>query len=192
MKIYVEKIDSLVANPDNPRVIAEDKFKMLVQSVKEFPEMLKMRPIVVDEDNVVLGGNMRLEACRAAGMTEVYVYKATGLSEDQKKEFVVKDNVPYGSWNWDALANEWTDLPLNDWGLDVWQPEVKTDYSILDEYEDVEQTLSDMEESIMKSFLIAFTQEDYEEAVRMMKVFRAHDVYAGGIVLRALRDNLPE
>ena len=110
-------IKQIKPNTNNPRVIKGDKFKKLVQSIKDFPEMLKLRPIVIDEDNVVLGGNMRLRACTEAGLTDVPVKVAKGLTEDQKKEFIVKDNVGFGEWDWDILANEWEAVKLEEWGL---------------------------------------------------------------------------
>ena len=117
------KISKVKGNPSNPRIIKNDKFKKLVKSIQEFPEMLKLRPIVVDEDFMVLGGNMRLKASKEAGLTEVWVDIAEGLTEEQKKEFIVKDNVGFGEWEWDMLANEWDSVQLAEWGLDVWENE---------------------------------------------------------------------
>tara|TARA_B110000908_G_C10099987_1_gene378099 strand:+ start:59 stop:577 length:519 start_codon:yes stop_codon:yes gene_type:complete len=117
------KISKVKGNPSNPRIIKNDKFKKLVKSIQEFPEMLKLRPIVVDEDFMVLGGNMRLKASKEAGLKEVWIDIAEGLTEDQKKEFIVKDNVGFGEWEWDILGNEWDSVQLADWGLDVWQNE---------------------------------------------------------------------
>ena len=114
------KISKVKGNPSNPRIIKNDKFKKLVKSIQEFPEMLKLRPIVVDEDMMVLGGNMRLKASKDAGLKEVWIEVAEGLTEDQKKEFIVKDNVGFGEWEWDMLANEWDSSKLTEWGLDVW------------------------------------------------------------------------
>jgi hypothetical protein len=122
------KIHKVKGNPSNPRIIKNDKFKKLVKSIQEFPEMLKLRPIVVDEDMMVLGGNMRLKASKDAGLKEVWIEVAEGLTEEQKKEFIVKDNVGFGEWEWDMLANEWDSSKLEDWGLDVWQnPDDKID-----------------------------------------------------------------
>ena len=115
------KISKIKGNPSNPRIIKNDKFKKLVKSIKEFPEMLKLRPIVVDEDFMVLGGNMRLKASKDAGLKEVWIDIAEGLTEEQKKEFIVKDNVGFGEWEWDMLANEWDSVQLAEWGLDVWE-----------------------------------------------------------------------
>jgi hypothetical protein len=115
------KISKVKGNPSNPRIIKNDKFKKLVKSIQEFPEMLKLRPIVVDEDMIVLGGNMRLKASKDAGLKEVWIEVAEGLTEEQKKEFIVKDNVGFGEWEWDMLANEWDSVQLAEWGLDVWE-----------------------------------------------------------------------
>lgn len=113
------KISKVKGNPSNPRIIKDNKFKKLVQSIKEFPEMLKLRPIVVDENMVVLGGNMRLKASKEAGIKEVWIEIAKDLTEEQKKEFIVKDNVGFGEWDWDILANEWNVLELQEWGVNV-------------------------------------------------------------------------
>jgi len=113
------KINSIKTNPKNPRLIKDDKFKKLVNSIKEFPQMLELRPIVVDENNIILGGNMRHKACIEAGLKEVFIVQAKDLTEQQKDEFIVKDNVGFGEWDWDILANEWDTEKLTDWGLDL-------------------------------------------------------------------------
>jgi DNA modification methylase len=111
-------------NPNNPRIIKDDKFKKLVQSIKDFPEMLDIRPIVVNKDGIILGGNMRFKACLEAGIKEP-PYKVVDLTEEQQKEFLIKDNVSGGEWDWDALANEWDVEQLDSWGLDMPSVEVK-------------------------------------------------------------------
>jgi ParB-like chromosome segregation protein Spo0J len=112
-------ITEIKSNPNNPRLIKDHKFKQLVKSIQDFPQMLELRPIVIDENNMVLGGNMRLKACLEAGLTDVPVIHANNLSEEKKKEFIVKDNVGYGEWDWDDLANNWDALELTEWGLDI-------------------------------------------------------------------------
>ena len=116
MKVEIKKV---IPNPSNPRIIKDDKFKKLVKSIQEFPQMLELRPIVVDSNMVVLGGNMRLKACQAAGLQEVDILIADQLTEEQKAEFIIKDNVGFGEWDWDLLANEWDVEALTEWGLDV-------------------------------------------------------------------------
>jgi ParB-like chromosome segregation protein Spo0J len=113
------RIQEIKPNPENPRIIKDHKFKQLVESIKSFPQMLELRPIVIDENNVVLGGNMRLKACIEAGLTDVPVVQAKDLTDLQKKEFIVKDNVGYGEWDWDDLANNWDEQLLTEWGLDI-------------------------------------------------------------------------
>jgi DNA modification methylase len=110
--------NKLKTNPNNPRAIRKDQLDKLVKSLREFPEMLEARPIVVDPDFVVLGGNMRLKAAQLAGLTEVPVYVAS-WEEAKAKEFIIKDNLAFGEWDWDMLANEWEAEQLDDWGLDV-------------------------------------------------------------------------
>jgi DNA modification methylase len=112
-------INTVKANPNNPRIIKDDKFAKLVKSINEFPQMLNLRPIVVNDDMVVLGGNMRLKACKEAGLKEIPIIKASELTEQQQKEFIVKDNVGYGEWDWNDLANNWDAEQLQDWGLDI-------------------------------------------------------------------------
>jgi DNA modification methylase len=130
MKVDKVKISEVKTNPKNPRLIKDDKFKKLVKSIQEFPQMLELRPIVVDENNIVLGGNMRLKACKEAGLKEVFIVRAENLTEEQKDEFIVKDNVGFGEWDWDSLANEWDTEKLDDWGLDL-----PVDLSVVDELE---------------------------------------------------------
>ena len=130
------KISKVVPNENNPRFIKDSKFKKLVKSIQDFPEMLKLRPIVVNKDMVVLGGNMRLKACKEAGLKEVYILKADELTDEQQQEFIVKDNVGFGEWDWDALGNEWNSVQLEDWGMDNWQNmddiETSDDFSLPD------------------------------------------------------------
>lgn len=140
------KIQQVKENPSNPRSIQKHKFTKLVNSIKEFPEMLKLRPIVVDENNVVLGGNMRLKACIEAGLKEVWIEKAENLTPEQQQEFIIKDNSSFGEWDWDVLANEWDVGKLNDWGVDLpilneklqvekyAQPEIEVTEEILEEH----------------------------------------------------------
>ena len=119
MKIEKVKISKIKPNPENPRTIKDQKFKRLVESIQSFPQMLEIRPIVVDEDLVILGGNMRYRACKEAKLKEVHIVKANDLTPEQKQEFIIKDNVGFGEWDWDTLANEWPVDKLEDWGLDL-------------------------------------------------------------------------
>ena len=115
----IVNINKVKPNPKNPRLVKDDKFKQLVQSIKDFPEMLNLRPIVVNDEMIVLGGNMRLKACKEAGLKEVPIIKASNLTDQQQKEFIIKDNVGFGEWDWGVLGNEWDAKELEDWGLDL-------------------------------------------------------------------------
>ena len=119
MQSIKTKISEVKLNPNNPRLIKDDNFKKLVQSIKDFPEMLEIRPIVVNSDMVILGGNMRFKACKEAGLKEVPIIVADNLTEEQQSEFLIKDNVSGGEWDFEMLANEWDVEQLESWGLDI-------------------------------------------------------------------------
>ena len=112
------KITEVISNPNNPRLIKDDKFKKLVKSIQDFPDMLNVRPIVVNKDMVVLGGNMRLKAIKEAGIKEISI-EIVDWSEDKQKEFIIKDNASFGEWDWSDLANNWDSEELTDWGVDI-------------------------------------------------------------------------
>ena len=164
------KISKVKGNPSNPRIIKNDKFKKLVKSIQEFPEMLKLRPIVVDEDMMVLGGNMRLKASKDAGLKEVWIDIAKGLTEEQKKEFIVKDNVGFGEWDWDMLGNVWDNTKLGEWGMDVWQPEEsvsnETDYSI----NSLDEKLDRFLDAKIKNITIPFETEEFSLVVEKLEI----------------------
>ena len=111
------KLADIKPNPNNPRLIKDDKFEKLVKSIKEFPEMLELRPIVVNDEMIVLGGNMRLKACKEAGLKQVPIIKASSLTPEQQKEFIIKDNVGFGEWDWQAIQADWPEA--EEWGLDI-------------------------------------------------------------------------
>ena len=135
------KLSSLKPNPNNPRLIKDERFVKLVQSIKDFPKMMELRPMVIDKDNIVLGGNMRLKAIAELGMKEIpdsWVKKATDLTEDEVRRFIIADNVGFGEHDWDMLANDWDMKELEEWGLEI--PDfvnkaeaVEDDYTIPDE-----------------------------------------------------------
>jgi ParB-like chromosome segregation protein Spo0J len=186
MKITTVKISEVKPNPNNPRTIKDDSFKKLVNSIREFPKMLEIRPIVVNDDMIVLGGNMRLKACKEAGLKEVPIIKASDLTEDEQKQFIIKDNVSGGEWDWDILADEWSDAPLEEWGLDVPEFTADVDYSILDE-EDVEDQLNDMTNGVKKAIQIEFEAEHYEQAYELVKFWREREAYVGGMIMEYLK-----
>jgi len=184
------KISEVKANPKNPRVIKDDKFKKLVKSIQEFPDMLNKRPLVCFTDTdgkyIVLGGNMRLKACNELKLTEIPIILADEWTEEQKDEFLIKDNVGFGEWDWDDLANEWDAEKLEEWGLDVWKAPAEVDYSILDD-EDLDGELQDMVNGVKKAIQIEFEPEHYEDAQELVKFFRNNKVYVGGLLIEKLK-----
>ncbi len=173
-------------NPNNPRVIKDDKFSKLVRSIQEFPKMLEIRPIVVNSDMIVLGGNMRLKACKEAGLKEVPIILADNLTEDEQKQFIIKDNVGFGEWDWDMLANEWEAELLEEWGLSIPNWGETPDYSILDD-EDVSDQLDDMTNGVKKAIQIEFDLEHYEEAFELVKFWREQGAYVGAMIVEHLK-----
>tara|TARA_R110002074_G_scaffold2218_1_gene13137 strand:+ start:273 stop:863 length:591 start_codon:yes stop_codon:yes gene_type:complete len=167
IKAKIEKvsISSITENAANPRTINKHKFQKLVNSVKEFPEMLSLRPIIVNKDNVILGGNMRYKACKELGLKEVYIIQAADLDDKQAQEFIVKDNVGFGEWDWDILANAFDNVELKEWGLDVWQPEEEvsnnTDYSL----NTAEEKLNRFLDAKIKNITIPFENEEFGDVV---------------------------
>ena len=129
----VMKLSDIKPNPNNPRLIKDDKFKKLCQSIKDFPEMLELRQIVVNKDMIILGGNMRYKAAKEIGLKEIPVIVADNLTPEQEREFLIKDNTSGGEWDWEILANEWNSEELEAWGLDV--PAFETD-EVLEATED--------------------------------------------------------
>ena len=145
------KLSEIRENPKNPRLIKDENFQKLVRSIQEFPEMLEARPIVVNPDMIVLGGNMRLKACKAAGLIEAPVYVAS-WEESKANAFIIKDNVGYGEWDWDILANEWDAAELEEWGLDVWQPQ-----------EDVVKALKEEEYNFGENWFLSIELDDEKQ-----------------------------
>ena len=153
--IIMERVDikQVRSNPDNPRFIKGNKFEKLVKSIKEFPQMLDLRPIVVNQDMIVLGGNMRLKACEEAGLKEVPIIFADNLTPEQEKEFIIKDNSSFGEWDWDLLANEWETDQLIDWGMDI-PDDWAVDEVLEAEEDDYEGSADDIQTDIVLGDLI--------------------------------------
>jgi 16S rRNA G966 N2-methylase RsmD len=138
-------INKIKPNPKNPRTIKDDKFNKLVKSIKEFPKMLEIRPIVVNSDMIVLGGNMRLKACKEAGLKEVSIIFADELTDEEQRQFIIKDNVGFGEWDWEQLANEWDAEKLEEWGLDIPEFSIKEELEAEeDDYEMPDQVQTDI------------------------------------------------
>ena len=145
MEIKTVKLSEVKSNPNNPRIIKDDKFSKLVKSIKEFPKMLEIRPIVVNADMIVLGGNMRLKACKEAGLKEVPIIFANDLTEDEQKQFIIKDNVGFGEWDWDMIANEWDADQIQEWGLDIPEFSIKEELEAEeDDYEMPDEVQTDI------------------------------------------------
>jgi len=160
-KVLVLKITQLKGNPTNPRIIKDDKFKKLVESLRSFPEMMEKRPMVcvtdVDGKLFPLGGNMRLRAIQELGMKDIpdtWVMLADDWTEEKRKEFTIKDNASFGEWNWDDLANEWDSDLLSDWGVDV--PVFGED-----------SELNDLSEQMQPTFRIEISCHDEEHQEKM-------------------------
>jgi ParB-like chromosome segregation protein Spo0J len=186
MNLKKVKLSEIKNNPNNPRILKDDKFAKLVKSIKEFPKMMEIRPIVVNSDMIVLGGNMRLKACKEAGLKEVPIVLADDLTEDEQKQFIIKDNLGYGDWDWDMLANEWESELLEDWGLEVWKAPAEIDYSILDD-NDLTEELGDMAGGVRKAIQIEFETEHYEEAFELVKFWREQNAYVGAMIIEHLK-----
>ena len=175
-------INTVKANPNNPRIIKDDKFAKLVKSINEFPQMLNLRPIVVNDDMVVLGGNMRLKACKEAGLKEIPIIKASELTEQQQKEFIVKDNVGYGEWDWNDLANNWDAEQLQDWGLDIpgFDAEVleaeEDDFAVPDGGIETDLVLGDLFE-IGEHRLLCGDSTDSDQVAKLMNGQKADMVF---------------
>jgi len=152
----LKKIADIKLNPNNPRLIKDEKFKKLVQSIKDFPEMLDIRPIVVNKDMIILGGNMRYRACKEAGIKEIPVI-ITDLSEEKQREFLIKDNTSGGEWDWDMLANEWDTDELDAWGLDL------PVFDIKDEGTTEMEDLSDKIKSSFRIEVVCIDEESQEK-----------------------------
>ena len=154
------KLKDIKPNPNNPRVLRDDKFQKLKQSITEFPKMLSLRPMVIDENNVVLGGNMRLRALQELGFTDVedaWVKRSSDLTDEEKKRFIIADNVAFGEWDWDTLANDWDVVDLEAWGLEIpfYDEEVKEEQS--------------KEEEEFKTLELNFNAWDYKNVVARLK-----------------------
>jgi hypothetical protein len=154
------KLKDIKPNPNNPRVIRDYKFQKLKQSISEFPKMLSLRPMVIDENNVVLGGNMRLRVLQELGFNDIdeaWVKRSSDLTEEEKKRFIIADNVAFGEWDWDTLANDWDVVDLDKWGLEIpfYDEEVKQEES--------------KEEEEFKTLELKFNAWDYKNVVARLK-----------------------
>ncbi|CAB5224218.1 ParB/Sulfiredoxin [uncultured Caudovirales phage] len=157
-KIEIIDIKKIKPNSNNPRIIKDGKYKALVKSIKELPDMLEMRPIVVNSEFMVLGGNMRLRACQEAGYKEVPIMIAKDWTPEQEKEFIIKDNLSFGEWDWEMIANEWDSKELNEWGMDVidFDSQVNMDEFFEDDKEGDKGTFK---------IILEYTEDDYNKVI---------------------------
>ena len=187
------RIDDILPNPNNPRVIKDHRFKLLVKSIQKFPEMLDYREIVVDEDRVILGGNMRWKACKEAGIKNLVVTMVAGLDEKKKEEFIIKDNANYGVWDWDSLANKWSDSALNEWGLNIWTPSIEDSFTELEDDEPSQvAAVDDFEDDKerKKVIPIEFNIEDYDEALELYNKLRKANIDIPALFTQKLGEQL--
>ena len=167
------RIETVKLDPSNPRSITKEKFEELKKSIKDFPEMEVVKPLIIADD-FVIGGNMRLLAYKDLGYREVHVIDVTAWSQAKRDEFMIKDNTHFGSWNYDMLANEWDNLPLTEWGVAVWDTEL-------------EELKEEAPPSFLRGINIDFVDDDYDVANELVGALKKSDTYVGAIVLEALR-----
>tara|TARA_A100000172_G_scaffold11910_2_gene6353 strand:- start:2322 stop:2900 length:579 start_codon:yes stop_codon:yes gene_type:complete len=165
-------ISQIKENKNNPRVIKGYKFEKLVKSIKDFPEMMQLRPIIVNDKNIILGGNMRYKASVEAGLKDIYIVQAKDLTQKQQEEFIIKDNSSFGEWDWDILANEWEIKELSDWGLDL--PKIYFDE---DKEPEIDKDIFDHEldtyiNAKIKQITLYFNADDYEKAIKDLQTIR--------------------
>ncbi len=174
-------IDELKTHEDNPRIIDTYKFNSLLESLTDMPQMLEARPIVVDSENRVIAGNMRYLACKELGWDKVPV-KKVNLSADKLKEIMIKDNLSYGDWDYKVLEEQF-DMNL----FDKWLGNQSVDYSLLDDYEDLESKVSDMYDGVRKAIQIVFNDDNFELGKSLEGECRKQNIYIGSLFLEELR-----
>jgi hypothetical protein len=181
METKIVNIDEIRPHEDNPRIIDTYKFNSLLESLKEFPDMLEARPIVVDNQGRVVAGNMRYLACKELGYSEVPV-KVVELPDDKIRELMVKDNVSYGEWDYSVLEKDWNmDL------FDKWLGNQSIDYSALGEYEDLDNKVNQLHDGVKKAIQIVFNESNYDAAKVLESECRAKNIYIGGLFLQVLQ-----
>jgi ParB-like chromosome segregation protein Spo0J len=176
-------LNLLIPHPNNPRTISARKFEYLKQSLLDFPEMLKIRPIIVNLSNEILCGNMRYQACKEIGRETIFVTRVD-LSEERAKELIVKDNLSYGDWDMDALEFGW-DMA----SVEKWLGKESIDYTALDDYEDVLGNIEDFYNGVKKAIQIE-VGTNYETAKELERQCREADIYIGGEFIQYLQDLL--
>ena len=167
MSIIITDIKNIKPNPKNPRLIRDEKFNKLVKSIEDFPDMLNKRPLIcfTDKDGkyVILGGNMRFKALQSLNIKEIPIILADEWTEEQKAEFLIKDTVNFGEWEWDSLANEWDSLQLSEWGLEV--PNFE-DVDLNNFFENEVQD-SDIEDQKF-TITLEYSEDDYNQIIDIL------------------------
>ena len=186
MEIKIEKLNlsQLSPNPDNPRQIKKDQIDKLAKSLAVFPDMMEIREIVVDENMMILGGNMRYQALKKNKEKTCIAKIVTGLTDQQKREFVIKDNSSFGDWDFDILSNTWDDLPLTDWGLDLpeeWLSHAETDRSDIDHRFDE----GEKPEQIDLTF-ICRNRNEYKKALKLLSIDSQKQIFDVEVLFNAL------
>lgn len=183
------KLSDIKPNPRNPRTITEDKLDKLKKSIEEMPKGLSIKPMIVDENNIIIGGNQRYLALLELGYDEIpdnWVKKVIDLTEHEKKRFLIVDNVSFGEWDW-GLINEDFDLDaLDSWGLDVVSFSPEVDYTVLD-YVDIEDEVEDMKKSVKRGIMLDFDSSYYNEAQELFKYYRSKKIDIGKIIFNFLK-----
>jgi len=180
METKLVNVSDLAPYEENPRTIDVFKFDALKESILEFEDMLRLRPIIIDKQNRVLCGNMRFKACAELGIKKIPAVVIGDLSEEQIKELVIKDNLSYGEWDWDMLDFSW-DMDL----VDKWLGRPDLDYSSLN-YEELENEVANMQNGVKKAIQIKVLSEHYEEAKELEKQCREQNIYIGGLLLEEM------
>jgi len=184
------KLSQIKPNPNNPRLIKDERFEKLCKSIQEAPKFMALRPIIVDANGMILGGNMRYKALLHLGYKEVpdeWVKRADDLTEDERRRFIISDNVGFGEWEWETVANEWDVEELADWGLDVPDFEPALNYDLLKEGDGLDSKLKEMQDGVKKAIQIEFEPEHYDEAFELVKFWRNQGLYIGGFIIEKLK-----
>lgn len=164
-------IKDVKLNPNNPRIIKDDKFYKLVKSIQQFPKMLEIRPVVVNDDMIVLGGNMRLKACKEAGLQQIPIIKASDLTEDEQREFIIKDNVGFGDWDWTILQQEWDMSKLQEWDLELPGFDIDED-GFTDDF-----TLKAKDKNPLQQWTITLSTEQFQKIMDVIDEIKKTEEY---------------
>ena len=163
MELKTISINDIKENPSNPRTIDDSKLEKLVLSIKKFPKMLEKRPIVLNKDMIILGGNQRFKACVEAGLKEVPVIIASDFTPEEEREFMIKDNVGSGDWDWDLIVADWDKDEVQAWGVEV--PNIKTDEIGLDGLFDEPEDEPEEDKEETNTITLEYTKEDYDKVM---------------------------